>query len=282
MCRLLGVSTSGYYAWLKRGPSKRALEDASLTELISEIHSLSWGIYGAPMIHEELADRGIRVGRKRVARLMKAAGLQGVSRRKKAWTTRRHTDARPAPDLVDRDFTADRPNKLWVADITYIPTWAGFLYLAVVIDVWSRRVVGWAMADHLRTEIVMDAFDMAVQQRRPADVIHHSDQGCQYTSIAFGNRCHELGVRPSMGSVGDCYDNALCESFFATLECELIDRFTFRTKRAARLAVFRWIEAWYNPLRRHSSIGRLSPVTFERRNFFTPPRESANLSTKPG
>ena len=282
MCRLLGVSTSGYYAWIKRGPSKRAIEDASLTELISEIHSLSWGIYGAPMIHEELAERGIHVGRKRVARLMKAVGLQGVSRRKKAWTTRRDTNARPAPDLVDRDFTADGPNMLWVADITYVPTWAGFLYLAVVIDVWSRRVVGWAMADHLRTELVMDAFDMAVTTRRPTDVIHHSDQGCQYTSLAFGKRCQELGVKPSMGSVGDCYDNALCESFFTTLECELIDRFTFRTKRDARLAVFRWIEAWYNQRRRHSSIDRMSPVNYERSYFFTPPRESVNLSTKPG
>lgn len=282
MCRLLGVSTSGYYAWRNRGPSKRALEDASLTELISEIHSQSWGIYGAPMIHEELADRGIRVGRKRVARLMKAAGLQGVTRRKKAWTTRRNSNARPAPDLVDRDFTADHPNKLWVADITYIPTWAGFLYLAVVVDIWSRRVVGWAMADHLRTGLVMDAFNMAITTRRPTNVIHHSDQGCQYTSLAFGKRCQELGVRPSMGSVGDCYDNALCESFFATLECELIDRFTFRTKRDARLAVFRWIEAWYNSRRRHSSIGRMSPVNFERRYFFTPHSESVNLSTKPG
>ena len=282
MCRLLEVSTSGYYAWLKRGPSTRAREDASLSELISEIHAVSWGSYGAPMIHAELADRGIHVGRKRVARLMKAAGLQGVSRRKKAWTTRRDPKSRPAPDLVDRDFTADGPNQLWVADITYIPTWAGFLYLAVVIDVWSRRVVGWSMADHLRTELVMDAFNMAVEQRRPTDVIHHSDQGCQYTSIAFGTRCRDLGVRPSMGSVGDCYDNALCESFFATLECELIDRFTFRTKRDARLAVFRWIESWYNPRRRHSSIGRLSPVNFERRNFFNPARESVNLSTKPG
>ena len=234
------------------------------------------------MIHAELADRGVHVGRKRVARLMKAAGLQGVSRRKKAWTTRRDSNARPAPDLVDRDFTSDGPNRLWVADITHIPTWAGSLYLAVVIDVWSRRVVGWAMADHLRTELVMDAFDMAIKQRRPTDVIHHSDQGCQYTSTAFSKRCRNLGVRPSMGSVGDCYDNAMAESFFATLECELIDRFTFRTKREARLAVFRWIEAWYNPFRRHSSIGRMSPANFERRNFFNPPRESVNLSTKPG
>ena len=282
MCRLLGVSTSGYYAWLSRGPSKRALADASLTERISEIHARSWGSYGAPMIHSELADQGTHVGRKRVARLMKVAGLQGVSRRKKAWTTRRSADVRPAPDLVDRHFTADGPNKLWVADITYIPTWAGFLYLAVVLDVWSRKVVGWAMANHLRTELVLDAFNMAAEQRRPTNVIHHSDQGCQYTSVAFGKRCRELGVRPSMGSVGDCYDNALCESFFATLECELIDRFTFHTKRQARLAVFRWIEAWYNPHRRHSSIGRISPLNFERRYRQQPPSESANLSTKPG
>ena len=282
MCRLLGVSTSGYYAWLGRGPSKRALADSSLIERISEIHAQSWGSYGAPNIHSELADQGIHVGRKRVARLLKAAGLQGVSRRKKTWTTRRDSNSRPAPDLVDRDFTADGPNKLWVADITYIPTWAGFLYLAVVLDVWSRKVVGWAMANHLRTQLVLDAFNMAVQQRRPRNVIHHSDQGCQYTSIAFGKRCRELGVRPSMGSAGDCYDNALCESFFATLECELIDRFTFRSRRDARLSVFRWIEAWYNPHRNHSSIGRMSPVNFERRHHFIPPSERANLSTKPG
>ena len=282
MCRVLEVSTSGYYAWLKRSPSKRAVADAALTEMISEIHTMSAGAYGAPMIHAELADRGIHVGRKRVARLLKAAGLQGVSRRKGTWTTRRDADSRPAPDLVERDFSEDGPNKLWVADITYIPTWAGFLYLAVVLDVWSRRVVGWSMANHLRTELVMDAFNMAIEQRRPGDVIHHSDQGCQYTSIAFGKRCRELGVRPSMGSVGDCFDNAMCESFFASLECELIDRSTFRSRREARIAVFQWIEAWYNPLRRHSGIDRMSPVNFERRYLFNPIAESVNLSTKAG
>jgi len=282
MCRLLEVSTSGYYEWCGRSPSARSREDAALTELISEIHTMSAGAYGAPMIHAELVGRGVHVGRKRVARLMKAAGLQGVTRRKTTWTTRRDKDARPAPDLVDRDFTAEGPNKLWVADITYIPTWGGFLYLAVVLDVWSRRVVGWAMANHLRTELVLDAFNMAVQQRRPDGVIHHSDQGCQYTSVAFGKRCTELGVRPSMGSVGDCFDNALCESFFASLECELIDRSSFKTRREARLAVFRWIEAWYNPLRRHSGIGRMSPVNFERRHLHNPIPESANLSGKPG
>ncbi len=186
-------------------------------------------------------------------------------RRRGPKTTKRSADARPAADLVERDFTADGPDQLWVADITYIPTWAGFLYLAVVVDAWSRRVVGWSMATHLRTEIVLDAMNMAVYQRRPERVIHHSDQGTQYTSIAFGLRCKEVGVRPSMGSVGDAYDNAMCESFFATLETELIERKGFRNQAEARMAVFDFIEAWYNPHRRHSSLGQLSPLNYERR-----------------
>ena len=177
----------------------------------------------------------------------------------------RDRQARPAPDLVDRHFTVDAPNRLWVADITYIPTAVGFLYLAVVVDAWSRRVVGWSMATHLRTELVLEALDMALGQRRPQGVIHHSDQGTQYTSIAFGQRCRQAGVRPSMGSVGDCYDNALCESFFATLECELLDRRRFGTQSEARMAVFEFLEGWYNPHRRHSALGYLSPAEFERR-----------------
>ena len=264
MCRVLGVSTSGYYAWLSRGPSRRSLKDAELTERIRAIHARSDGTYGVPRVHAELVDEGVRVGRRRVARLMRAAGLQGVTRRKFVSTTQRSASARPAPDLVDRDFTADGPNRLWVADITYIATWAGFLYLAVVLDAWSRRVVGWSMATHLRTELVLDALGMAVSQRRPEGVIHHSDQGCQYTSIAFGSRCQEAGVRPSMGSVGDCYDNALCESFFATLECELLDRRSLPTPAEARREVFRYLEGWYNPHRRHSALGYQSPVQFEQ------------------
>jgi putative transposase len=177
----------------------------------------------------------------------------------------RDAEARPAPDLVERQFVAEAPDRLWVADITYIPTWAGFLYLAVVVDAWSRRVVGWAMATHLRTELVLTALEMALWQRRPREVIHHSDQGTQYTSIAFGQRCRAAGVRPSMGSVGDCFDNALCESFFATLECELLDRQCFRTPAEARMAVFDFLEGWYNPHRRHSALGYLSPAEFERR-----------------
>lgn len=195
---------------------------------------------------------------------MKQAGLAGVSRRRFTRTTIRDDGARPAADLVERDFTAERPDQLWVADITYVPTWAGFLYLAVVLDAFSRKIVGWAMATDLRTQLVFDALNMAIGQRRPHEVIHHSDQGSQYTSIAFGLRCKEAKVRPSMGSVGDAYDNAMCESFFATLECELLQRRTFRTKAEARMAIFIFIEGWYNPSRRHSALGYQSPVQFER------------------
>jgi len=220
MCRVLGVSPSGYSAWRKRPRAPRARAAVALTAQIQVIHRESRGTYGAPRIHADLAAQGVRVGRKRVARLLRTVGLQGVSRRKFRTTVRDET-ARPAPDLVARQFTAAGSERLGVADITYVPTWAGFLYLAVVLDAWSRRVIGWAMATHLRTELVLAALDMAVAQRRPIDVIHHSDQGCQSTLLAFGRRCREAGVRPSMGRVGDAYDNALCESFFATLEWEL-------------------------------------------------------------
>jgi putative transposase len=263
-CRVLGVSASGYYAWAVRPTSARATADAALSQQIRAIHVRSRGTYGERRVHAELAALGVHIGRKRIARLMRALGLAGVSRRKGTITTRRDRDARPAPDLVDRDFTAPGPDRLWVADITYVPTWAGFLYLAVVLDAWSRRVVGWAMATHLRTELVLEALNMAITQRRPADVIHHSDQGCQYTSIAFGQRCREMGVRPSMGSVGDAYDNALCESFFATLECELLDRRRFPSQAEARMAIFEYIEGWYNPHRRHSALGYESPMNYER------------------
>jgi putative transposase len=263
MCRVLEVSTSGYYAWRKRPASKRAQEDAVLLRQIRTAHAASDGTYGVPRIHAELAAAEVRVGRKRVARLMRAAGIVGVSRRRWTATTTRMPDRRPAPDLVQRVFRADGPNQLWVADATYIPTWAGFLFLAIVLDVFSRKVVGWAMATHLRTELMLQALEMALGQRRPEAVIHHSDQGCQYTSIAFGLRCQEAGVRPSMGSVGDAYDNAMAESFFATLECELLDRRRFRTPAEAEPVVFEWIEGWYNPRRRHSALGYRSPNEFE-------------------
>lgn len=267
MCRVLEVSTSGYYAWTKRRRSNRRRQDEILRKKVEVIYWWSRGTYGAPRIHQELKANGKAVGRKRVARLMRERQLAGVSRRRK-WmrTTLRDRSARPAPDLVERHFAVTGPNQLWVADITYVPTTQDdFLYLAVVLDAWSRRVVGWSMQSHLRTELVISALEMALEQRRPPQgVIHHSDQGCQYTSVEFGSRCRRAAVRPSMGSVGDCYDNAMCESFFATLKNELVDRHRFRTIAEARAAIFTFIEGWYNPHRRHSSIGYLSPNDYER------------------
>ena len=266
LCRVLDVSASGYYAWTERPPSTRAQEDTILLERIHAIHIRSRGTYGARRILADLREQGIRCARKRVARLMRQAGLAGAQRRRYRGTTRQKPDAVAAPDLVQRDFTASRPNALWVADVTYVPTAEGWLYLSIVLDAWSRRVVGWALGDTLCTQLVVDALDMAMWNRRPTGaVIHHSDRGAQYTSLAFGRRCREAGVVPSMGSVGDAYDNALAEAFFATLETELLHRQTFVTRRAARLALFEFIEGWYNSHRRHSTLGYLSPAEFERR-----------------
>ncbi len=219
-----------------------------------------------PRVWAELRYEGVYCSRKRVARLLRLAGLQGCHRRKGPRTTRRRADATPAPDLVKRDFAAAAPDQLWVADITYVSTWMGFLYLAVVLDVYSRRVVGWAMAEHLRTELVVEAVEMALWRRRPSHgVIHHSDQGSQYASLAFGRRLREAGMLPSMGSRGDCFDNAMAESFFATLECELLAQQRFPTRNAARLALFDYIEGFYNTHRRHSALDYLSPAAYERR-----------------
>jgi putative transposase len=264
MARVLGVSESGYHAWRHRKPSARAQADATLLQKVRTIHASSRETYGAPRVHAALRARDQRHGRKHIARLMRAAGLVGASRRRGGvMTTKRDKEARPAPDLVDRNFTAMKPNQLWVADITFVPTASGFLYLAVVLDAWSRKIVGWSMANHLRAELVLDALEGAIGQRKPANVIHHSDQGSQYTSLAFGKRCQEAGVRPSMGSVGDAYDNAMCESFFATLECELLDRRRFASQAEARMACFSFIEGWYNPVRLHSALGYRSPMTYE-------------------
>ena len=264
MCSLLGVSPSGYYAWLRRPPSAREQADRALRNQIVDIHSRSRGTYGAPRIHAELAAEGVAVGRKRVARLMRQARIQGVHRRRKVATTRQNPERLAAPDLVRREFTATGPNHLWVADITYIPTKAGFLYLAAVIDVWSRRVVGWSMRNDMATPLVTDALDMALAQRKPDRVIHHSDRGSQYTSGAFRARCEQAGVAVSMGRRGDAYDNAVAESFFATLETELLARTTSANRNQARSAVFDYIEGFYNPHRRHSAIGYHSPVDYER------------------
>lgn len=275
MARVLGVSRAGYYAWTGRRPSARAEADAALLRRIRTVHATSRETYGAPRVHAELQAGGERHGRKRIARLMREAGLVGASHRRGGpVTTRRDRETRPAPDLVERDFAAEAPNRLWVADITYVPTATGFLYLAVVLDAFSRRIVGWAMAGHLRAELVLDALEVAIGQRRPRDVIHHSDQGGQYTSLAFGKRCKEAGVRPSMGSAGDAYDNAMAESFFATLECELLGRRRFRSQAEARMACFSYIEGFYNPVRLHSALGYRSPIAYEQEHLPGPSLET--------
>ena len=265
MCKTLRVSPSGYYDWLERPACAQAQANAVLLEQIRQAHADSDATYGVPRIQAELADQGIKAGHNRIASVMRAHGLRGVSRRR-GWcvTTKRDKDQRPAPDLVQREFTATGINQLWVADMTYIPTWAGFVYLAVVLDVYSRKVVGWAFGQQQTADLVIAALNMALITRKPQGVIHHSDQGSQYTSLDFGKRCKEMGVRPSMGSVGDAYDNAMAESFFASLECELIDRRSWKSFAEARMAVFTWIEGWYNPRRRHSGIGQKSPINFEK------------------
>jgi putative transposase len=266
LCRAVGVSPSGYYAWRSRGPSVRERSDAALTAEIRRSHARSRGTYGVPRVHADLAEAGHHVSRKRVARLMARDHLAGVHRRRFVRTTIRDQDAEPFPDLVDRDFTATGPDRLWVADITALPTRAGPCYLASIVDAFSRRVVGWSMATHMRAELVTAALDAAVVHRRPGkDLIHHSDHGTQYTSLAFGRRLHESGIAASMGSVGDCYDNAMAESFFATLETELIDRSDWASPAEAKAAVFEYIEVFYNRIRRHSSLGYLSPEQFEER-----------------
>ena len=263
MCGLLAISVSSFYAACKREPSMREQDDAFLMSRICAVHATHRGVYGAPRVHRALRAEGICVGQKRVARLMQALRIVGVCRRRRG---RRSVlaDLRPAPDLVNRKFVAQRPNQLWVADITHIPTRTGKIYLAGVLDVWSRKIVGWAIAAHERTTLVAAALKMAVAARRPQRVVHHSDQGTQYTSLAFGQRCVDYGVQISMGSVGDCYDNAMCESFFATLECELLQRVPFTHAAMARHELIRYIEGFYNSRRLHSALGYQSPVCYER------------------
>jgi len=270
MCRLLGVSASGYYAWTRRPLCPRKKEDAGLRELIIAIHQRSRGNYGVPRIWDELRyDHNIRCSGKRVWRLMRQLGIKGTHRRHYRKTTERDVSLPVAPDLMNRDFTASRPDEKYVGDITYIRTWEGWLYLAVILDVYSRRIVGWSMGASLHARLVVEAFEMAVRQRRAKGAITHSDQGSQYGSLTYGRRIKEAGLVQSMGSRGDCFDNAMAESFFASLECELLDRQSFPTRSQARLEVFDYIEGFYNTERRHSGLrrptgGMLSPAAFER------------------
>jgi putative transposase len=272
-CRLLGVSRTGYYAWRRGRPlSARARADAELTRAIHRIHHESRGTYGSPRVHAELRAEGHRCGRNRVARLMRRTGLTGCRRRRRRpRTTVADPAATAAPDRVQRAFDVLAPDRLWLADISYVPTEEGWLYLAAVLDAFSRRVVGWAMADHLRTELVLDALNMALWTRRPAaGLVHHSDRGCQYSAGAFGQRLRDAGLVPSMGRPANCWDNAVAESFFATLKGELADRQAWPTRAAARLAIFEYIEGWYNRRRRHSTLGYLSPAAYEAAHQASP------------
>jgi putative transposase len=270
LCNVVGVTRAGFYAWRRRPVSARELRDRELCELIRKAFSASRETYGAPRIQAELQDvNGVRVSRKRVARLMHRLGIEGVSRRgKRPLTTKRAEAAPAASDLVRRRFQAPGPDRLWVADITYVPTWEGYLFLASVLDAWSRRCVGWSMRNDLRAELVLDALGMAVTRRRPErGLIHHSDRGSQYTSLGFGKTLTDAGILQSIGRRGDAFDNAVAESFFATLETELFDRRTFKNRDQARLEIFDFIEGFYNPHRRHSALGYLSPERFEAKHI---------------
>ncbi len=279
LCRVLGVSRSGFYAWAGRPPSSHEVSDAVLTEQIRTAFTSNRSVYGAPRVHAELAADGVRAGRKRVARLMRGAGLVGCHRRKRSFSvTRQDPAAAAAPDLVERSFTATAPNQLWVADVTYVPTVVGWLYLACVTDVFSRMIVGWSMASHRKTELVVDAVTTAVGRRggHVPGVIHHSDRGAEYTSHALERELRRHRVLPSMGSVADCYDNALAESVFATLECELFDQQPggrVDSHHAARLAIFDFIEGFYNPRRRHSALPDAVPGRLRTRPRLRPGRD---------
>jgi len=271
MCEVLGVSRSGFHGWVSRAPSNRELSDAWLTSRITEIHERARGVYGSRRVQAELRlGQDIRVSRRRVRRLMRQAGISGLVKVKRGRTTIRVPGVRVADDLVERNFRPDAPNVLWVADITYLRTWEGWLYLAAVQDTYSRRIVGWSMAEHMRFDLVVDALQMAVHRRRPEPgLIHHSDQGGQYVSLGFGQQARDAGISISMGSKGDCFDNAVAESFFATIKKELVHRQPWPSRRDLTSAVFEYIEAFYNRQRRHSTLGYLSPEEFERGRITT-------------
>jgi putative transposase len=268
MCRVLAVSSSGFYAWCKRAPSARAIANERLLLNVRVAFTASDETYGAPRIHRELQAQGEQVGRHRVARLMREDGLIGRPRASRRPRTTDSTHNEPiAPNLLDRQFdvkAVTAVNQVWVSDITYVPTREGFLYLATVLDLASRRVVGWAMRATLDAELAVSALEMAVGTRQPASgLVHHSDRGSQYASAAYRALLAQHGMVASMSRRGDCWDNAVAESFFATLELELIVKSTWRSRDAARLAIFRYIETWYNRKRRHSTLGYVSPTEYE-------------------
>ena len=270
LCRMVGVTRQGFYAWKRRPPSARELADRALCNRIREVHEETEGIYGAPRIYSELRlGDGIPIGKKRVARLMRQLGLRGADGRRGGPRTTVRDPKRPsAPDLVDRDFARAEPNRLWVCDLKYVQTGQGFLFLAAVQDVFSRRIIGWSMRDDLKADLVLDALGMAVSARggNSAGVVAHSDHGSQYTSVVYGAYAKQSGIDLSMGSVGDPWDNALAETFFASLEKELLRRERLTTREHARMRIFWYIECFYNARRRHSSLGYQSPTEYEQRH----------------
>lgn len=272
MCRVLEVSLSGYYAWRGRGDSQRSQDNRVLVTQIQQVHQASRQTYGSPRIHAALRQQGLRCNHKRVERLMRMHGLRGIQRgRHHPVTTKANPHYPVAANLLQRDFTATAPNQKWVADITYLATEEGFLYLAGLEDVFSRRLVGWAMAPHLETDLVLDALDMALRRRQPDQtLLHHSDRGSQYASLAYQHQLTKRSIVVSMSRTGNCLDNALMESFWATLKSECATT-SFPTRDAARLAIFEFIEVWYNRQRLHSALGFLSPDQFEHRFFSTFP-----------
>jgi putative transposase len=282
LCSVLGVSRAGFYAWRRRPPSARVRRDRELTRRIVTIHCDSFGSYGRPRVHAELRHQGVRTSPKRVARLLRSAGLSGLVKRRRGKTTIRVPGVRPAPDLVRRDFRPAGPNQIWVADLTEVQTWEGRLYLAAIIDCYSRRCVGWAIAPHMRSELVVEALEMAIWRRQPPrGLVHHSDRGGQYVSLLFGQRCRQAGIDVSMGARGCALDNAVCEAFFASLKKELIRRRSWPTRREAQTAIFAWVEGWYNRRRLHSTLGYLSPEQYENRTLGDPAGASLAASRLP-
>lgn len=265
MAEVLAVSVSGFYDWLKRPKSRRAKEDEALTAKIIMFHCGSRCTYGSPRIHKDLKADGQRIGRKRVARLMREAGIQGKSKRKFKCTTNSKHKRPKADNLVKQNFNMPAPNMLWASDISYIPTLEGWLYLAVTLDLFSRKVIGWAFSDRLTDDLTLKALAMATRQRQPAaQTIHHSDQGVQYASYDFRNSLKTAGIRQSMSDKGNAYDNAAVESFFASLKIEEVKDANYQTRQQAKTSIFSYIEGFYNAKRRHSSLGYLSPDEFER------------------
>jgi transposase InsO family protein len=265
MCRILGVSESGFYAWRKRPACRRKREDAQLSSRIRQVFSTHRERYGSPRIHAELRHQGMRCSRKRVARLMREAQLHAKGKRRRMVTTRRDVSHPVAPNLLDRDFTATEPNKKWVTDMTYVPTTQGWLYLAVILDLYSRFVVGWSMSAHCDEELVASAFHMAVCRRRPqAGLLHHSDRGSQYTSRAYRLLLEQAGMSVSMSRKGNCWDNAAMESFFGTLKEECVGHIIYPSHEEARRSLFEYLEVYYNRQRRHSTLGYVSPLIYEQ------------------